>query len=64
MAYIPIEGVQDSMFQIKSEVINKNGYNVPVFEVKISKNIVLFDQNKDLVKARKRDSFCRWSKWS
>jgi len=50
MAYIPIDGVQDSMFRIKSEVINKNGYNVPVFEVKVSKNIVLFDQNKDLVK--------------
>ena len=50
MAYIPIEGVQDSMFSIKSEVINKNGYNVPVFEVKISKNVILFDQNIDLVK--------------
>jgi len=50
MAYIPIDGVQDSMFRIKSEVINKNGYNVPVFEVKVSKNIVLFDQNKDFVK--------------
>ena len=50
MAYIPIDGVQDSMFRIKSEVINKNGYNVPVFEVKVSKNIVLFDQNKDSVK--------------
>ena len=50
MAYIQIEGVQDSMFSIKSEVINKNGYNVPVFEVKISKNVILFDQNIDLVK--------------
>jgi hypothetical protein len=49
MAYIPIEGVQDSMFKIASEIINKNGYKVPVFEVKISKNIVLFDQNIDLI---------------
>ena len=49
MAYIPIKGVQDSMFKIASEIINKNGYNVPVFEVKISKNIVLFDQNIDLI---------------
>jgi len=38
------------MFKISSEIINKNGYNVPVFEVKISKNIVLFDQNIDLIK--------------
>ena len=37
MAYIPINGIQDSMFQIKSKVINKNGYNVPVFEVKLPK---------------------------
>jgi hypothetical protein len=50
MAHIPIQGVQDSMFKINAEVINKNGYNVPVFEVKVSKNIILFDQDKDLVK--------------
>jgi hypothetical protein len=50
MAYIPIQNVQDSMFKINAEVINKNGYNVPVFEVKVSKNIILFDQDKDLVK--------------
>ena len=50
MANIPIEGLQDSMFQIKSDVINKNGYKVPVFEVKISKNTLLFDQDEDLVK--------------
>ena len=27
MAYITIQGVQDSMFKINAEVINKNGYN-------------------------------------
>jgi len=50
MAYIPIDGVQDSMFKINAEVINKNGYKVPVFEVKVSKNLILFDQDPDLVK--------------
>jgi hypothetical protein len=50
MAYIPIEGVQDSMFKINSEVINKNGYKVPVFEVKVTKNIILYDQNSELVR--------------
>ena len=50
MANIPIEGLQDSVFQINSDVINKNGYNVPVFEVKISKNTLLFDLDGDLVK--------------
>ena len=41
MAFIPIEGVKDSMFKINAEVINKNGYKVPVFEVKVTKDIIL-----------------------
>ena len=49
MQNVPIEGT-DSLFHIKSAVINKNGYKVPVFEVKVSKNVILFDQNKDLLK--------------
>jgi len=49
MAYIPIDGVRDSVFTINAEVINKNGYKVPVFEVKVSKNVILFDQDADLV---------------
>ena len=49
MAYLPIEGLEDSTFNIKAEIINKNGYKVPVFEVKISKNVLLYDQNEDLV---------------
>ena len=50
MAFIPIEGIEDSTFQIKAEVINKNGYKVPVFEVKIAKNVVLFDQDDVFIK--------------
>jgi hypothetical protein len=50
MAYVPIEGVEDKTFDIKAEIIDKNGYKVPVFEVKVAKNIVLFDQNQDLLK--------------
>lgn len=50
MAFVPIRGVEDSTFQIKAEIIEKNNYKVPVFEVKVSKSIVLFDQDKDLVK--------------
>ena len=50
MAYIPVEGAGDEKFQIKAEIINKNGYKVPVFEVKVAKNIILFDQDADLLK--------------
>ena len=52
MSKVPIEGV-DEVFKIKSDVIDKNGYNVPVFEVRVSKDVVLFDQNKDLLKQEK-----------
>ena len=48
MAKVPIE-VTDSEFSIKADIIDKNGYQVPVFEVKVKKDIVLFDQNKDLL---------------
>ena len=46
---VPINGT-DSLFHIKSAIINKNGYKVPVFEVKVAKNVILFDQNEDLIK--------------
>jgi len=46
---VPVEGI-DADFSIKANVINKNGYRVPVFEVKVAKNIVLHDQDKDLLK--------------
>jgi hypothetical protein len=48
MAKVPINGT-DSKFSIKADIIDKNGYQVPVFEVKVKKDIVLFDQNKDLL---------------
>ena len=34
---------------ISVDIIDKNGYQVPVFEVKVKKDIVLYDQNKDLL---------------
>ena len=48
MAKVPIAGT-DSEFSINADIIDKNGYQVPVFEVKVRKDIVLFDQNKDLL---------------
>ena len=48
MAKVPIDGT-DSEFSINADIIDKNGYQVPVFELKVKKDIVLFDQNKDLL---------------
>ncbi|MBT8206220.1 MAG: hypothetical protein KJP14_04940 [Eudoraea sp.] len=36
-------------FDIKSDVIQKGGYSAPVFEVKVKKDIVLYDQPQDLL---------------
>lgn len=49
MSQVPIEGV-DAQFALKADIISKNGYRVPVFEVKVAKNVILFDQNQDLLK--------------
>ena len=49
MSKVPVEG-SDAIFSIKADVIDKNGYKVPVFEVKVAKSIVLYDQNDDLLK--------------
>ena len=48
MAYVPIDGV-DEQFKLKADIIDKNGYNVPVFEVRVSKDLILFDQSRDLI---------------
>ena len=48
MAKVPIDGT-DSEFSIKADIIDKNGYQVPVFEVKVKKDVILYDQNKDLL---------------
>ena len=44
-----VEGI-DAKFEIKSNIIDKIGYRVPVFEVKVAKDIILHDQDKDLLK--------------
>ena len=54
MAEVPVKGPEGiSFFKIKSDVIKKGDYDVPVFEVSVSKDIVLWDQNKDLLKQEK-----------
>ena len=49
MKKIPVNGI-DTVFQIDARIIMINDYKAPVFEVKVSKNIVLFDQDEDLLK--------------
>ena len=36
-------------FEMKSAIVDKGGYKVPVFEAKVGKDVVLYDQPKDLL---------------
>ena len=36
-------------FEMKSTIVDKGGYKAPVFEAKIAKNVILYDQPKDLL---------------
>ena len=36
-------------FEMKSDVVDKGGYRAPVFEAKVKKEVVLYDQPRDLV---------------
>ena len=51
-AKVPIKGIE-AEFDIKADIVDKNGFRVPVFEVKVDKKIILHDQNKDLLQQEK-----------
>lgn len=36
-------------FEMKADIIEKSGYKAPVFEAKVEKNVILYDQPKDLL---------------
>ncbi len=36
-------------FEMKADIVEKSGYKAPVFEVKVKKDIILYDQPKDLM---------------
>lgn len=48
MMNVPIEGV-DERFQLEAGTVDKNGTQIPVFEAKIAKEVILYDQDRDLV---------------
>lgn len=39
----------DEKFEMKADIIDKSGYKAPVFEAKVKKNVVLYDQPEDLL---------------
>ena len=53
MMHIPIKGQEDKRFSLKTDILDNNGYRLPVFEVKVSKDVILHDQDKYLVALEK-----------
>lgn len=39
----------EAKFELKADIIEKSGYKAPVFEAKVKKDVVLYDQPKDLL---------------
>ena len=48
MMNVPIEGV-DAQFELEAGTVRKGDSEIPVFEAKIAKEVVLYDQDPDLV---------------
>ena len=49
MMYVPGAKDADTKFELRSGYIEQNGLNIPVFESKVVKSVILYDQNKDLI---------------
>ncbi|GHA50059.1 hypothetical protein GCM10007103_33580 [Salinimicrobium marinum] len=52
MINVPIDGV-DAQFELDAGTVTKGTNQIPVFEAKVSKDVVLHDLNKDLVMQEK-----------
>ncbi len=52
MMNVPVKGI-DTVFAMKADVIEKNNYPVAVFEVSVSKDLVLHDQDPYLLEQEK-----------
>jgi len=48
MMNVPI-GKEGAKFDLKAGFIKQNDINIPVFETSVQKEVILFDQNKDLI---------------
>lgn len=53
MMNIPV-GQPGAKFELKAGTIEQNGINIPVFEAKALKEIILFDQDKNMVEKEKQ----------
>ena len=48
MMNVPV-GQEGAKFQLKAGMLDQDGVKIPVFEASVKKDVILYDQNKDLV---------------
>jgi hypothetical protein len=53
MINVPIEGA-NAKFEMKTGTVNKSNIDFPVFEIKVLKDVLLFDQDKDFINKEKQ----------
>lgn len=53
MMNVPV-GKEGAQFELKAGYIEQNKMNIPVFEAKVTKDVILYDQNKDLLNQEKQ----------
>jgi hypothetical protein len=49
MMYVPFAKINATKFELKAGFLNQNGIDIPVFESKVMKRVILYDQNSDLI---------------
>jgi hypothetical protein len=49
MFYVPYAKDPKTKFELKAGFLNQNGIDIPVFEAKISKKVILYDQSINLI---------------
>ena len=49
MMYVPFAKSDETKFELKAGFLNQNGIDIPVFESKVMKKVILYDQNSDLI---------------
>jgi len=54
MKFVPFAENDKEVFKMETKTIEISGYNAPVFKVSVAKDIILFDQDKDLLKQENR----------
>jgi hypothetical protein len=49
MMKVPFAKNENEEFTMATDILKRSGFDIPVFEVKVKKDVILHDQDKDLL---------------